>query len=113
MRTTTTMALAALLTTACSSTDFGMNQQVASKNISISAVAGQPGTYQIEVLNVTDFDWDGDRPEDRQKAVNFFLGKQCSSTQIISDTPVPSGTYPFTTKPRIKHTMLVKCQPRG
>lgn len=105
------VAVAALLT-ACSSTQFGMNQQAAAKNISISAVAGQPDTYQIEVLNVADFDWDGDRPEDRQKVVTFFLGKQCSSTQIISDTPVPSGTYTFTSKPRIKHTMIVKCQPR-
>lgn len=105
------VAVAALLT-ACSSTQFGMNQQVAAKNISISAVAGHSDTYQVEVLNLKDFDWDGGKPEDRQKVVDFFLSKQCGTTQVISDTPVPSGTYTFTSKPRIKHTMIVKCQPR-
>lgn len=112
MRTTTTMALAALLTTACSSTDFGMNQMVNTKNISISAVAGQPHTYQVDVMNVKDLDWDGDNPNDRQKVIDFFLRDQCASTEIISDTPVPSGTYPFTTKRRIKHSMTVRCTPK-
>lgn len=105
------MGLAFLLAS-CSSTDFGMNQMVQSKNIGISAVAGQPDTYQIEVLNVKDADWDGGNPEDRAKVVDFFLKDQCASTKVISDTPVPSGTYPFTTKARLKHTLLVRCTPK-
>ncbi len=85
---------------------------VQNKTIGISAVAGQPNTYQIDVLNVWDGDWDGGKPEDRKKVADFFLRQQCSSMEILSDTPVPSGTYAFTSKQRVKHTMLVRCMPK-
>lgn len=103
---------ATFLLTACASTEFGMNQMVQTKNISIAAVPGQSNTYQIEVLNTVDAGWDGGNPQDRQKVVNFFLGSQCAFTNTLSDTPVPSGTYTFTTKARVKHTMMVQCIPK-
>lgn len=82
-------------------------------NVSIDEIDHAAGTYRVAVMNTVDFGWNGGSRADREKVVEHFFSKRCSATEILSDNPLELGTYTFTTVPRVKHTMVVRCTPRG
>ena len=93
----------------CSATKFGMNEMVKTGNIGFDEVDAGKGLYRVIVLNAIDFDWDGGDRVDRDKVVAHFLADKCKATQVLSDVPLELGTYTFTTKKKIKHSMTVQC----
>ncbi|MES2401858.1 MAG: hypothetical protein V4573_17840 [Pseudomonadota bacterium] len=102
-------AVAIVLLAGCASTQFGMGQLVQTGNVGLDEVDAAKGLYRVTVMNTTDFDWDGGKREDREKAVAYLLGDKCTRTEVVSDVPLEMGTYTFTAKPRVKHSMTVRC----
>lgn len=93
----------------CAGTKFGMGQMVQTGNVGFDEIDAGKGLYRVTVMNTTDFDWDGGKREDRDKAVAYLLADKCARTEVLSDVPLEMGTYTFTSKPRVKHSMTVRC----
>lgn len=109
LRTSFLFIVAAAVLGGCASTQFGMNQLVATGNIGLEEVDATQGLYRVTVLNTVDFDWDGGSRRDREKAVQFLIGDRCERTEILSDVPLPMGSYSFTSKARTKYSLTVRC----
>lgn len=71
-------------------------------------VTGEDYQYKIFIKNTSDFGWNGDRAEDRKKAVELLLKSKCKETKIIEDLPIQTGTYAFG-RPAITWISKVKC----
>jgi hypothetical protein len=102
-------ACALVALSGCAGTGMHYNDLVGSGNVTIDELDANAGTYRVGVLNTVDFGWNGGSRQDREKVVDHFFKDRCKSTEILSDNPVQMGTYNFTTKPRIKHSMVVRC----
>lgn len=72
----------------------------------ISSEAGYD--YKVFIRNTSDFGWDGDRREDREKAVHLMFADRCKKTEILEDLPLQTGTYPIN-RPAITWIMKIKC----
>jgi hypothetical protein len=72
----------------------------------ISSEAGYD--YKVFIRNASDFGWNGDEKEDREKAVNFMFADRCKKVEILEELPLQTGTYPIN-KPAITWIMKIKC----
>jgi hypothetical protein len=65
--------------------------------------------YKVFIRNASDFGWNGDRREDREKAINLMFEDRCKKTEIVEDLPLQTGTYPIN-RPAITWIMKIKCE---
>lgn len=97
----------------CAGSNLHYTELLNSGNVTVDEIDPAAGTYRVAVMNTVDFGWDGGSRSDREKVVNHFFANKCSAIDIVSDNPLQLGTYTFTTKPRVKHSMVVRCTPKG
>lgn len=64
--------------------------------------------YKVFIRNTTDFGWNGDRREDREKAIKLMFENRCKKTEILEEAPIQTGTYAFS-RPAITWIMKIKC----
>lgn len=113
MRVVSGLFLVAVTLAGCAGTGMHYSDLMNTGNITIDEADAAAGTYRVAVMNTTDFGWDGGDRKDREKVVAHFFADKCAKTEILSDNPLQLGTYTFTTKPRIKHSMVVRCIPKA
>lgn len=93
----------------CASTDFGMSILESRDIISIHAIEGEKDKFRIDVINVGDWHWNADKPEDRAMVIPYFLGEQCREQKLLSETKVPMGYFSLPRKAKFKYSMTVEC----
>lgn len=105
----TIMMLANLLMTACagSPTRNSMLLDRGVMSYERSVDSGYDFIVRIQNLKDPPF-WDGNNREDREKTVTTLFEKECTTTEVISETPTQIGTYAFGA-PAILWTMKIKC----
>lgn len=112
MRCVSLPLLVSVVLLGCAGTGVHYTGLLNSGNLTVDEVNPAAGTYRVSVMNTTDFGWDGGDRADREKAIAHVFADKCARTEILSDNPLQIGTYTFTTKPRVKHSMVVRCTPR-
>ncbi|MBL7544503.1 MAG: hypothetical protein JNL11_11865 [Bdellovibrionaceae bacterium] len=65
--------------------------------------------FKLFVKNTTDFGWNGDNREDREKVANFNFENRCKKIEIIEENPLQTGTYALN-RPAITWIMKIKCK---
>lgn len=108
MRNIAFTILLTTLITGCAGTQFFLRQLETSNALRTEPSDSPSYDYKVTVKNVIDFNFDGDKREDRQKLLeDMFLG-QCKSVEILDETKIQTGTY-GTGRPTNYWTMKVKC----
>ncbi len=59
-------------------------------------------------MNYVEAGWDGNKKEDRLKAVDVILQDKCNSFTVIAEDSISTGKYMFGT-PAITYILKVKC----
>lgn len=72
-------------------------------------IVGQSYQYKVFIKNTQDFGWNGDRREDREKAVHLLYDDKCSKIEILEEAPLQTGTYPIN-RPAITWIMKIRCE---
>lgn len=113
MRSIIFKLLVPLALVGCAGTGVHYTGLMNTGNLTVDEVDPAAGTYRVAVMNTTDFGWDGGDRADREKAIAHVFADKCTKTEILSDNSLQIGTYTFTTKPRVKHSMVVRCTPKA
>ena len=101
-------ALLLFFVSGCQTSDFGVQQAINTGMVRIEPT-DQQNVVRISMLNTYDFDYDGNKREDRLKIVRVVMKDKCSNPTVIREDSVDEGTYTFTTKRRVRHYMYTTC----
>ncbi|MFJ0455678.1 hypothetical protein [Bordetella bronchiseptica] len=99
----------ALLAGCAPGSDAWVNAQYGSDGISVDEVDATKGLYRVSVMNTVDFGWNGDNPEDRQRVAKVAMKQICQDAALVSEVPIPMGSYLLGSRERIKYSMTMRC----
>lgn len=77
--------------------------------ITLDDVDASNGLYRVTVMNNVDFGWSGDNPEDRLRVAKIAMKRVCADANLVSEVPIPMGTYLLGSRERIKYSMTMRC----
>lgn len=109
----TALAAAAMLAGCAPGSDAWVNAQYGSDGITLDEVDASKGLYRVSVMNTVDFGWNGDNPADRQRVAKVAMKKICSDAALVSEVPIPMGSYLLGSRERIKYSMTMRCPDGG
>ena len=64
--------------------------------------------YRVGIVNVMDYDFNGDLRADRERVASAALAAECTRVEVLDEQVIKLGSY-LTGKPRLQYVLKLKC----
>ncbi len=93
----------------CAGSQRHIGTMTAQGKINVNTVDDESYDYKVSILNYVEIGWDGNKKEDRLKAVNVIFKDKCNDYEVIDETSIQTGKYVLG-NPAITYILKVKCK---
>jgi len=93
----------------CAGTPTHIGTMTAQGKIKVDTADDNSYDYKVSILNYVEIGWDGNKKEDRLKAVDVIFKDKCKSIEVIGEDSIQTGKYFLSGDPTITYILKVKC----